>query len=264
LRIRLLRMVGQLPDKLNGWRWAVASVVGSSHIATGLPCQDAYAIRSLNGGSLFAVVADGAGSAEFGRQGAWHLVRHLCSRVQDKFSEDNCLPTDEEIWDWIDEYRDLANTLASSRDAQTRQFACTLAALIISPDGVLAIQVGDSAAVGRNNGDWASLIWPENGEYASTTYFVTDDPEPRLKIHRFAEPFDAFAVFSDGIGEIALLQIEERPFEGFLDPMMSPIDARDDAGKLTDLSNALARYLGSPAVCERTDDDKTLILISKA
>jgi hypothetical protein len=43
------------------------------------------------------------------------------------------------------------------------------------------IHVGDGAcAVRLNNArSWLVPSWPAQGEYASTTYFVTDDPKPR-------------------------------------------------------------------------------------
>ncbi len=44
--------------------------------------------------------------------------------------------------------------------------------------------------------------------------------------------------------------------------MMTPLDQTPTAGKSLSLSAALADFLGSERVCERTDDDKSLILIS--
>ena len=46
--------------------------------------------------------------------------------------------------------------------------------------------------------------------------------------------------------------------------MMKPVDEVRDTGKLRALSAALGRYLDGAALCERTDDDKTLILLSGA
>ena len=63
---------------------------------------------------------------------------------------------------------------------------------------------------------------------------------------------------------IALQQAQLRPHRGFFGPMIRPIDAAEGVGKLVDLSAALGRYLDGPAICERTDDDKTLVLVSGA
>ena len=130
------------------------------------------------------------------------------------------------------------------------------------PDEVVTLHVGDSAVVGRRGKEWDVLCWPENGEYASSTYFVTDDPEPRLNIGRHPYEHNAFALFSDGVGEIALSQLEQTAHSRFFEPMMRPVDAANGPGRLSDLSSKLTAFLTSPSVCERTDDDKTLVLIS--
>lgn len=173
------------------------------------------------------------------------------------------LPTDELLNDWVRELRVQIAAIAVQRERTPRQFASTLAAILVSPDEMLTLQVGDSAVVGRNDGEWEALCWPENGEYASSTYFVTDDPEPRLKIDRHTRAYDAFALFSDGIGDLALQNLDRAAHSGFFDPMMRPVDAASDQGRLAELSTKLSAYLASPKVCERTDDDKTLILISR-
>ena len=50
----------------------------------------------------------------------------------------------------------------------------------------------------------------------------------------------------------------------FFDPMIRPVDASPGAGRLTELSGKLREFLAGPSVCERTDDDKTIILMSVA
>jgi len=44
--------------------------------------------------------------------------------------------------------------------------------------------------------------------------------------------------------------------------MFRSVDEASRTGRLASLSAALGQYLDSPRLCERTDDDKTLILIS--
>ncbi|MGG5242655.1 protein phosphatase 2C domain-containing protein [Pseudomonas lurida] len=152
--------------------------------------------------------------------------------------------------------------LAQKRGVTRRQFAATLVMLVVFKDQVLALQIGDSALVARKAGVWEAICWPENGEFASTTYFVTDDPEVRLHTYRFDREHDAFALFSDGLESVALEQATQQPFARFFDPMIKPVDQAWADGRLAELSDALARYLQSPSLCERTDDDKTLILVS--
>lgn len=164
---------------------------------------------------------------------------------------------------WLDDLRDFLSALAAQRGLTRRAFAATLVALIRTPIDVMALQIGDSALVGRTNtGSWDAICWPENGEFASSTYFVTDEPEVRLRTAILTEKYDAFALFSDGLEDMALEHEVALPFPGFLDPMLKPIDSASGSGKLAALSDALARFLQSEDVCQRTDDDKTLILVS--
>jgi hypothetical protein len=45
--------------------------------------------------------------------------------------------------------------------------------------------------------------------------------------------------------------------------MFGPVRALEVEGIDTELSLGLEQYLASPTVCERTDDDKTLILATR-
>lgn len=244
------------------WRWASASVTGTSHLQAGIRRQDAYAVSRVGHGGIFAIVSDGAGSSKFGGIGAWIVCRYLTIRFREWARETSEPPSDSDLKDWIDELRDRIAVIASQRAAVRRQFACTVAAILVSPDVLMTVQVGDSAIVARKHGVWDVLCWPENGEYASTTYFITDDPEPRLSITRWPHEHDAFALFSDGLGDLALSHREHAAHHPFFGPMLRPVDSELGEGYLAELSSKLAMYLAGPSVCERTDDDKTLILIS--
>lgn len=244
------------------WRWASASVIGTSHIQKGDRLQDAHAVSELRNGWIFAVVSDGAGSAKFGAFGAWLICRFLSVRFREWIHENPELPTDEDLSDWIDELRDRISAIATRRGTVPRQFAATLAAIVVTPDEAVTLHIGDSAIVGRKGGGWDMLCWPENGEYASSTYFVTDDPEPRLNIIRHPREHDAFALFSDGVGDLALSHLERAAHTRFFDPMIRPVDVASGEGRLVELSAKLATYLAGRSVCVRSDDDKTLILIS--
>ena len=246
------------------WRWAAASSIGISHIRSGDKLQDAYAVAAFGEDHVFAVVSDGAGSAEFGAYGAWFVCRTLKVLFRHWLAGNEGLPDDETLIDWIDNLRARISAIAERRETAPRQFAATLATLLISPSEVLALHIGDSAIVGRCRSEWKVICWPANGEYASTTYFVTDEPKPFLNIVREPREHDAFALFSDGVGDLALSQLEQRAHPGFFEPMIRPVDASTDAGRLPDLSRKLRAFLLGDSVCERTDDDKTLILVSGA
>ena len=246
------------------WRWACASVKGTSHIQSGEPREDAYSVSQIGDETIFAIVSDGAGSAKFGRQGARLTCRFLKACFRDRLRGQREIPSDEELRRWVDDLRDRIADKAHKRMSAFQQYAATLAAILISPSNLVTMQIGDSAIVGRRGAEWNVLCWPENGEYASSTYFITDSPELRLNIKRHSLEYDAFALFTDGVGDLALSQLEQVAHAQFFDPMIRWVDEAPERRRLEGLSAKLRTFLASPSVCERTDDDKTLVLLSNA
>ncbi len=248
------------------WCYAAASVVGLSHIRTGTRLQDAKHCFVASGTDgrrvLFAVVADGAGSANFGGQGASIICRTLASQARSALRDAAELPDDETIWTWLDIARDRIQRAAKKRELTSRDFATTLVLFMASPEAVVTAHIGDGAIVvrDRDNDLWRVLSKPHHGEYASTTYFVTDDPQPTLRIGRCPNQFNAIAVFSDGIENLVLDSVTGAASAAFFTPMAKPLDTSTATGRDCALSRSLASFLASDRLNERTDDDKTLIV----
>lgn len=85
------------------------------------------------------------------------------------------------------------------------------------------------------------------------------EPPTRPPIH----PIDEVALFTDGIESLVLHYASKTVHNRFFDNMFAPVRALEKEGMDADLSKELEKYLASPAVCERTDDDKTLILAKR-
>jgi len=249
------------------WRWATASRIGTSHKRLGTRKQDALAcfFAALPQPIVCAIIADGAGSSEFGGEGASVVCRLLSQALKAHFRDKDAFPSEEIIWTWLDDIRDKLGYAAERRCARRQDFASTLVLMIASTERTLVAHVGDGAVVARDPaGDWRALSWPVNGEYASTTFFVTDDPAPNLRVVETEQRLDAFALFSDGIEDLALDQRGQTPHAPFFRPLFKSLDASSAEGRDRALSAALGSFLDSERVCERTDDDKSVILISVA
>lgn len=248
------------------WCYAAASVVGLSHIRAGTRLQDAKHCFVASGADgrqmLFAVVADGAGSAKFGGQGASIVCRTFTSQARSALHCATELPDDETIWSWLDIARDRIQVAATKRELTARDFAATLVLVMASPDAIVTAHIGDGAIVARDRDSalWSVLSEPHHGEYASTTYFVTDDPQPALRISREPNQFNAVAAFSDGIENLVLDSVTGAASAAFFTPMAKPLDASTATGRDCTLSRSLAAFLASDRLNERTDDDKTLIV----
>lgn len=225
--------------------------------------QQCTVVRGSKGFShLVAVVSDGAGTAEYGGQGASIMCRSMMGQVRKAIDEQEELPGEEDIWAGLDMARDRIQMAARRRRKTSRDFAATLVSLIASKDDVLTAHCGDGAIVARHRdtGEWLLLSPPQHGEYASTTYFVTDEPSPALRMERQRNVFDAFALFSDGIENLVLDPVTGAPSPAFFTPMIRPLVRSITLGRDRDLSAALAQFLAGENVNARTDDDKTLIL----
>lgn len=249
------------------WKWAAASRRGSSHEKANTRLQDAFScfMAGAEKRHFIGIVSDGAGSASFGGQGASLVCRALSQSIRRHFDKADWLPTNEEFYSWTDGIRDQLASIAQRREIALREFASTLVCLIASDEGSMTAHVGDGCAVvrERDNDNWTAASWPEHGEYASTTYFMTDDTELRLRISRSDKPIEAAALFSDGIERLALDFALKTPFARFFNVVVAPVVASNSDGRDPNLSAALKDYLGSPSVLARTDDDTTLILAVK-
>jgi hypothetical protein len=134
--------------------------------------------------------------------------------------------------------------------------------VISTGDETIIAHVGDGCAVLRDDAldQWDVPSWPHQGEFASTTFFVTDDAELQLRISRRTSRISAIAVFSDGIERLALDFTSHTPSQQFFESITSPVSASTSCGRDPLLSRKLKEFLGSNAVNARTDDDKSLII----
>lgn len=246
------------------WTWVSAEYRGTSHERTGAPMQDAHScFVAHNERDIFvSVVADGAGSASFGGQGASLACRLLANAVRAHFRVQVSLPSDSDIESWVDVARDQVFSVAIRRSLQPREFASTLIFAMTDGENTVIAHIGDGCCVlqDRATGQWLTPSWPDHGEYASTTHFLTDEPTIALRITRYSAPISAMVSFTDGLERLALDFAAARPFDRFLNGICLPLFKSRAQGRDRKLSEQLREYLNSQQINGRTDDDKTLIL----
>jgi protein phosphatase 2C-like protein len=143
-----------------------------------------------------------------------------------------------------------------------RDFAATLICVISDGMETLVAHVGDGSVVIQDAVDrtWHVLSWPSHGEYASTTFFLTDEPQPKLNLLRRSGAISAVVAFTDGLERLALDFGTGQAHAPFFQGIIGPVAASETAGRDHKLCTALTRYLDSQAVNARTDDDKTLVV----
>jgi Protein phosphatase 2C len=249
-----------------GWEWISASATGTSHFRLSRGCDDSGAfifVPGSNESALIAVCSDGAGSAQRSSIGSRIIVRAFCRNVRNYLQNGGTLAelSREIASDWLDDMRGRIEVVSRAAGLVPRDFAATLVGCIVGDERAKVLHVGDGAAVYRtaSSEDWAIASWPSNGEYASTTYFVTDDPEPSFQLSEIDGPVSELAVFTDGIEHLVLNFSTHSAFPPFFNEMFSGFKS-EGIGKNRKLSRYLCNYLNGPSICDRTDDDKTLLL----
>ena len=248
------------------WTWACASHIGTSHLKTGQRLQDAFSCftcSSLGKDFFVGIVSDGAGTAEYGGEGASLVCRSLGLAAKRHFARGQDLPSQALVEYWVDESRDRIYKAAQARGKEARDFAATLVCVISDGENTLFAHIGDGCAVVREHstGQWLAGTWPDHGEYASTTTFVTDQPVAKLRVTHLALAVDVVSLFSDGIERMVLDMATKKPAERFFGVVAQPVIASAvPSGRDAVLSSHLKAYLGGEQVNARTDDDKTLVI----
>jgi len=247
------------------WKVAASSVTGSSHANRGESGQDfcrAGSVRIADSEYFIGLVADGAGSTTDGGRGAEIACDTLNASVLETLRQDGDVShiTDETVRQWVTAARDAIAREAGMRGKQLRDFACTLLGAVASCGHALFFQIGDGAIVICTGETYQTVFWPEQGEYANTTFFLSDETFlSRLCMkHLDASPGE-IALFTDGLQNLALSFAQKQAHAGFFQPLFFAL-RNDPATAFSDFEGQLRRFLLRDDVSARSDDDKTLVL----
>jgi hypothetical protein len=254
------------------WRVAHASAIGLAHINQNTECQDRLACRTVEtageGEVLIAVVADGAGSTTDGQIGAEVACEIFTEEVTDFLNSKNAsLKSLNEDFGrrWISYFQEKIGVTAKKNKKELRDYASTLVGAVIGARAAVFYQIGDGGIVFSSSGapqSYRFAIAPVEAEYVNVTDFVTDETAAeRLRFELVEESIEDLILFSDGIYAVAVDYQNNRPHEPFLMPMIAPLR---NGGEVNGLNEKLENFLASPKINEKTDDDKTIILASRA
>lgn len=258
------------------WKYGFASVVGTAHVRASTFLQDASRAEVFvdsNGHEiLIAIAADGAGSAAHSAIGANTACDRFIDDLKAELASGSALAQlpDHFIQDWIVKFQFLIKGLAADAAANPQDFACTLLAAVIGPDEAVYFQLGDGAIVealppfGTNEPDqYRCVCWPQQGEYANTTNFLTDaDAGQKIFCEVKRGEVNEVALFTDGLQSLVLDYRTQSAHSPFFAPLFAWLRPHG-SGYCRELSESLAAYLNSEKVNARTDDDKTLILATR-
>jgi serine/threonine protein phosphatase PrpC len=166
------------------------------------------------------------------------------------------------IWETFQNARTALEQLGEEHDEPLRSFATTLTCLVATPEQLVVGQLGDGAVVAvGEDGDLNTVTTLQRGEYANETNFLTQDQALDLvTIQVIDEQVQALAVMSDGLTRLALKRPNNEPHPPFFKPLFAFVESSASSNDPAQANDALIEFLTSPRVCERTDDDKALVL----
>lgn len=250
------------------WRLVGASIAGSSHEIAGVLCQDSHVLAVVDttaGHVLISIVADGAGSASLSGRGSRLACDTAREAIERYIVTDPALTrlTDDQVHRWIDECAMRLEETANVLDVPVRELACTLLVAVIGETRACFAQLGDGAIVIEHAGVLDAITWPQNGEFANTTLFITD-PKDRAELQvEFVEGLvGEVALLTDGVELLALRLREHRPHAPFFASMFESVRSLE-LSDVAEAETSLGDFLSSDRVRARTDDDLTLVLASR-
>ena len=242
---------------MSQWRVASASVIGTSHVKQQTLCQD-YSQCSTTEGRVICAVSDGAGTASHADAGARIAAPYFVQAFSDA---DPAAIDREHMTGFLGSLQALLLKEASERGAVIDDYACTLLGVVASPTHTLYFQIGDGAIVipASDPEAYDPVFWPQHGEYANTTNFVTQANASDVCELRVGPAISEFAMFSDGLERLILNEFTRSVHAPALRPIFDWFRTTE-AADAAERSRALTAYLGSDHINARTDDDKSLVV----
>ena len=127
---------------------------------------------------------------------------------------------------------------------------------------IAAGQIGDGAIIAFNTEEETAktLCAAHKGEHANETTFIVSRTRP----HKVAsvgicetDGFNAIALISDGLENLALKMPERIPHIPFWRPMLNDLSQSENTGSV---SENMLSFINSQRVRERTHDDITMVV----
>ena len=152
---------------------------GRKHSERNEPCEDSVYYLQSSGVTTVAV-ADGAGSKKYdhAKDGADAVTKAICNFFEAKF--DDFFESSNEL-----ELRSVVQTICHKALRERAKeleldsietMASTLLVVSVKGNKLISVQIGDGLIGRLFHDELETVTMPQNGEYASSTYFI-NDPE---------------------------------------------------------------------------------------
>lgn len=215
---------------------------------------------------LVVVVSDGAGSASHSHVGSGLICEFGFGEIQEFFRHGGNLAevTRLDVEGWLGGIVHAVESHAECNDLTVRDLAGTCLGCIVGASATVCFQVGDGAiVVGDPEQEFAPVFWPQRGEYANTTVFLSDQAGiATAEVALVGRGVDRVAAFSDGLQMVALHYASQTAHAPFFTGLFTTLETQPP-GESEALNWALDDLLDRKSITDRTDDDRTLVLASR-
>ncbi len=251
----------------SAWNHVCVSVRGTSHAASGAPCQDAAQCLSegLSRDTVILALSDGAGSAVHAEKGARIVTNCWLEYFRSRFvpgADPAVLLADCGTHDALAVLESIQNAVALQAGAHgvaSEDFSATLLGAVVTASGAFVVQVGDGCWVANVGGVTGCVTWPTGGEFVGQTIFATcPRANEALQTVLVQSPVSGLAGFTDGMERLLLDFATRLPAPDFFNAAFSAMRRPSPV-----FSQHLTDFLESENVCAATNDDKSLGIIAR-
>lgn len=248
----------------SGSHYRVAGTVatGRSHAAANTPCQDRIGSNRREDMAAIAL-ADGAGSRARSEYGAAIAVRSALRLLTTQFDELYMLCEQDPAAARAFIHKRLMRALqrqAKRLQCDESALASTLLCAAHKGDRFVAAHLGDGVIARVNTQGVAStLSHPDNGEYANTTYFITDPSAlNKIRLYHGSDTSDlaGLVLMSDGCAESLYEKSTGMPAQAVTKLMTWTQNLKHD-----EINNILKANM-EQLFTRKSADDCSLILLS--
>lgn len=251
------------------FNWAQGLATGTSHITSGVPCQDAIAVRAVTSSDgrpfIIGAVADGAGSASHAEDGASYAVETFAAFIAEALAEF----ADVDLKDIAERAARLVHAalsdVARHHERAPVAYAATFLGCVSDAERTAFIQIGDGAIIVRSHDAeaWKVVFRPQHGEYVNVSYFITDDDAlQRIQTEVRDGPVGQIVMFSDGLEDLLIKSGSLDVHPPLFEHLRRALSGFPNEGHHEALSAQVDEVLRSEAVTSRTDDDVSILAIN--
>lgn len=226
------------------------------------PCQDVAAGRVLVDGSgqplgLALSVADGAGSAQYGGEGARLAADGFVEKVAQATLQGETVNR-HMLCNLIADVRGSILEHAATYDHPAYQYASTLVTAVTLWNETFYTLVGDGTAVCSMDGRLLAPVWPDEMEHLNTpTFLIAENLNEVLKVRRLAGRVEHIFLMTDGLQYIVVESKSQRPQASFFNLAFGELAHKVD-GESAFINEWLSGLLKSEHIQSRTNDDTSI------